>query len=51
MPAFAARLAFGEVADEALLSSQRCEPVRLREAGFVFQHPTLDDVFKHTLGT
>ncbi len=50
MPAFAARLAFGEVADEALLSSQRCEPVRLREAGFVFQHPKLDDVLKHTLG-
>jgi hypothetical protein len=50
IPAFAARLAFGEVADEALLSSQRCEAGRLRDAGFVFQHPTLVNVLKHTLG-
>src|SRR6185503_7841354 len=29
MPAFAARLAFGEMADELLLSSTRVEPARL----------------------
>ncbi len=40
-PAFALRLAFGEMANEALLASVRALPRRLMEAGFVFQHPTL----------
>src|SRR5204863_7975295 len=33
MPAFAARLAFGEMADEMLLASQRVEPKKLENAG------------------
>lgn len=41
MPAFAARLAFGEMADALLLASARVEPARLTAAGHVFRHPTL----------
>jgi uncharacterized protein (TIGR01777 family) len=43
MPAFAARLAFGEMAEALLLSSTRVEPRRLSEIGFVFQHPEIDE--------
>ncbi len=41
VPAFALRLAFGSLADEALLASQRVEPARLVAAGFSFRHPHL----------
>jgi uncharacterized protein (TIGR01777 family) len=41
MPAFAARLAFGQMADELLLASQRVEPVKLLASGVVFQRPDL----------
>lgn len=41
-PAFALRLLLGEMADALLLASQRCEPVRLPGAGFVFDHASLD---------
>jgi uncharacterized protein (TIGR01777 family) len=40
-PAFALRLLFGEMADAALLASQRAVPVRLAALGFRFRHPTL----------
>jgi uncharacterized protein (TIGR01777 family) len=40
-PAFALRLAFGEFADEGLLSGQRCVPGRLQAEGYGFRHPTL----------
>ena len=42
-PAFALRLAFGSMADEALLASTRAMPSRLLTAGFHFRHPTLAD--------
>jgi uncharacterized protein (TIGR01777 family) len=42
MPSFAARIAFGEMADALLLSSTRVEPRRLSETGFAFQHPKID---------
>lgn len=42
VPGFGLRAVFGQMADEALLSSQRAEPARLREVGHVFHHPTLD---------
>jgi uncharacterized protein (TIGR01777 family) len=49
MPAFAARLAFGEMADEMLLVSQRVEPARLKEIGYQFQYPALESALRHTL--
>jgi hypothetical protein len=41
MPAFAARLAFGQMADELLLASQRVEPAKLMGSGYVFQKSDL----------
>src|SRR5580692_4059287 len=41
MPAFAARLAFGQMGDELLLGSQRVEPAKLLASGYVFQKPEL----------
>ena len=41
VPAFALRLALGEMADGALLASQRARPKRLEAAGFHFQHGEL----------
>jgi uncharacterized protein (TIGR01777 family) len=50
LPAFAARLAFGEVADELLLASQRVEPVRLLASGYSFRFPELQGALRHLLG-
>jgi uncharacterized protein len=50
VPAFAARLAFGEMADELLLASARVEPARLKATGFQFKHPTLEGALRHALG-
>ena len=41
MPAFVARLALGQMADELLLASQRVEPAKLLANGYVFQQPNL----------
>ncbi len=41
VPAFAARLALGEMADEMLLAGQRVLPRRLLAAGFSFKYPDL----------
>ena len=46
VPAFAARLAFGEMADEMLLVSQKVIPKRLTAAGFQFQYPDLEGAMK-----
>jgi uncharacterized protein (TIGR01777 family) len=40
-PAFALRAAVGEMADEALLASERVIPTQLTQSGFQFQHPQL----------
>jgi uncharacterized protein (TIGR01777 family) len=45
-PAFALRLAFGEMADEALLAGQRVVPKKLVDAGFVFQHPEIEGALR-----
>jgi uncharacterized protein len=50
MPAFAARLAFGEMADEMLLSGARVEPRKLTAAGFTFQYPELEPALRSLLG-
>jgi uncharacterized protein len=41
MPAFAARLVFGQMGDELLLASQRVEPAKLLASGYGFQKPDL----------
>jgi len=48
-PAFALRLAVGEMADEALLASTRAVPRRLTQAGFAFSHSTLAQAFAAAL--
>jgi uncharacterized protein len=48
-PAFALRLAFGEMADALLLSSARVEPLRLKESGYSFQYPELEGALRHML--
>ena len=50
LPAFGARLAFGEMADALLLSSARVEPARLRADGFEFDYPDLEAALRHLLG-
>jgi uncharacterized protein len=50
MPAFAVRLAFGEMADEMLLTSQRVLPKKLNDAGYTFQQPELEDALRKHLG-
>jgi hypothetical protein len=49
MPAFAARLAFGEVADALLLSSARVTPRVLQERGHAFAHPELESALRQLL--
>ena len=49
VPAFAVRLAFGQMADEALLSSARVIPFRLQSAGFAFAHPTIENALAAAL--
>jgi len=50
VPAFAARLAFGEMADALLLSGARVEPARLNEAGFEFKSPEIEGALRSVLG-
>jgi uncharacterized protein len=47
MPAFAARLAFGEMADEMLLVSQKVLPKKLQAAGFQFEYSDLETALQH----
>jgi len=50
LPAFAARLAFGEMADALLLSSARVEPTKLIASRFVFKHKELEPTLQYLLG-
>jgi uncharacterized protein len=50
LPAFAARLLFGEMADALLLASTRVAPVRLVAAGYTFRYPELEAALRHLLG-
>lgn len=47
MPAFAARLTFGEMADGLLLASQRVQPSKLLTSGYKFQHADLRSALTH----
>ena len=50
MPAFAARLAFGQMADELLLASQRVEPAKLTASGYAFRYSDLRAALQNLLG-
>jgi hypothetical protein len=50
VPVFAARLAFGEMADALLLASARIVPERLQQTGYGFRHPELEGALRHLLG-
>ncbi len=49
MPAFAARLAFGEMAKDLLLASTRVLPKRLEESDFKFERSDLESALRHVL--
>lgn len=50
IPAFAARLAFGEMADEMLMVSQKVVPKKLNNAGFQFRYSELEGAFRKYVG-
>ena len=49
LPAFVARLAFGEMADALLLASTRVVPGVLQATGYPFRHPDLETGLRHLL--
>lgn len=50
IPAFAVKLAFGEMGETILLGSQRVEPAKLTNSGFAFRFRTLRESLEHVLG-
>jgi uncharacterized protein (TIGR01777 family) len=50
VPAFAVRLAFGQMGEETVLAGQRVIPTRLLDAGFTFEHPTMEEALRAELG-
>ena len=49
VPTFALELLFGEMARATLLASQRARPRRLLDAGFEFQHHSLEQALREEL--
>jgi uncharacterized protein (TIGR01777 family) len=49
LPAFAARLLFGEMADALLLGGARVRPERLEDSGYRFAYPQLPQALEHLL--
>jgi uncharacterized protein (TIGR01777 family) len=49
LPAFAARLAVGEMADALLLASVRVRPASLEQHGYEFRAPNLDEAIRQAL--
>ena len=49
VPAFALRLTFGMMADEALLASARAMPAKLLSSGFHFSTPLVNEALKNAL--
>lgn len=49
MPAFAAKMVFGQMGEELLLSSAKVRPAKLEETGFKFEFPTLHNSLQHLL--
>jgi len=49
VPAWALRLALGEMADETILASARARPRLLQDAGFEFRHASIDSALDEVL--
>jgi uncharacterized protein len=49
VPAFALELAFGEMARDTVLASQRAMPLVLQQSGYSFRFPTLEQALRHAL--
>jgi uncharacterized protein (TIGR01777 family) len=49
VPAPAARVGLGEIADELLLASARVEPAKLEETGYEYRHPELEGALRYLL--
>jgi uncharacterized protein len=49
VPAPAARVALGGMADNLLLASARVEPAKLQETGYVYRYPELEGALRHLL--
>ena len=49
LPAPAARVMLGEIADALLLASQRMEPAKLKSTGYDFRYPQLEGALRHLL--
>jgi hypothetical protein len=49
-PAFALRLAVGEMADTLLLEGQKVLPGRAQSLGFTFRHPELEPALRAVFG-
>jgi uncharacterized protein len=49
MPAFAARAAFGEMADALLLASVRVHPEKLLSNNYIFRYPEIEGTFDHVI--
>jgi len=50
VPAFALRMAYGDMAEETMLASTRVVPKRLQESAYPFRHPELEGALRHVLG-
>jgi uncharacterized protein (TIGR01777 family) len=51
VPAFALRIMFGAMADEALLASARVLPAKLQAAGFKFSMPEINEALRAAVGS
>jgi uncharacterized protein len=49
VPAFALRLAIGQMAQDTILGSQRVLPARLSAAGFNFEYPEIEAALEAVL--
>lgn len=50
-PAFAARMVFGELADELMLASARVHPTKLQKSGYIFIDPDLESTLKQLINS
>ena len=49
-PAFGLKIAFGEMANETILGSQRVTPSKLVQSGYPFLHQDLEETLRFELG-